>query len=79
METTAKSKWAIVRIKDGTRFCELEDVSLIEEQNQEHQYNIHRKAVCLIDNKTFKCYDLSIDTLLHLGRPSKYMGIDDVK
>jgi hypothetical protein len=27
-----KRKWAIIRIKDGTRICELKDVSLVENQ-----------------------------------------------
>jgi hypothetical protein len=62
-----KNRWAIVRILGGTRICELDDVSLIEEEHPMHNLNVHRKAVCMIDNKTLKCYDLTEDNLLHLG------------
>jgi hypothetical protein len=31
-----------------------------------------------VDNKTFKCYDLKIDALMHLGRIGKYLGKMDI-
>ena len=74
MSVPNKKMWAIVRVMDGTRLCELEDVTLIEETHPPHSFNIHRKAVCLIDNKTFKCYKLSMENLLHLGKICKYLG-----
>jgi hypothetical protein len=78
MKNLEKSKWGIVRVRDGTRICDLYDVSLIEEEISMHDNNVHRKAVCLVDNKTFKCYDINIDTLLHLGKIGKYFGENDI-
>jgi hypothetical protein len=74
-----KNRWAIVRLAGGTRLCELEDVTLVEDVTPMQHFNAHRKALCMIDNKTSKCYELTVDNMLHLGKISKYLDDKDIE
>jgi hypothetical protein len=59
--------------------CDLEDVTFVEQEAPMHNFNVHRKAVCMIDNKTNKCYDLTVDNFLHLGNISRYLEETDIE
>jgi len=83
VEMEDPTRYAVFRLSDGTRFCELNstDIRFIgKEDKARGKSSRMRNIVAFVDTKTLKYYTSSVRALIHLG--ATHMNIrsfDDIE